>query len=412
MNLLLTDVTSPSTAVHATDTRRDSAAEGFHSMMQKNLQKESNNDSQLIENEGVSNNNSSNVNAELSQEANLIPDFWVEHLAQAATQATTETNPHTALIAGLIEVEPSSITVKPNMSDGRLKGSSGIAGVTLAVNGEFLPVNGNPLPLSAEQYQLAAPLQDHRVNALQQSLDQQSFVQNMNAALNTRGVGSDTGQLETNSQQSNNDLLDQLPGKSADSSLLLQTSPDSSNARLHAAMSAINGLQNTMANPANSNPLASGSLLSNSLDKLVMTNPQSSTEWSNGIGERVSLMLNQKLDAATIRLDPPMLGKMDIQIQVRDDVTNVTINTQHAQTRDMVESASYRLKEFLQDAGYENVNVDVSHQSDQQKNDARFMSDSDRSQDDAIDSDESIDGNNPSLTAQFTQSNSLVDYFA
>ena len=105
-----------------------------------------------------------------------------------------------------------------------------------------------------------------------------------------------------------------------------------------------------------------------------------------------------------------MLGKMDIQIQVKDDVTNVTINTQHAQTRDMVDGASQRLRELLQDAGYQNVNVDVSHQSDQQKNDAQFMANSDSN--DGLDSGSVSDADELPMTAQVTLSNSLVDYFA
>ena len=44
------------------------------------------------------------------------------------------------------------------------------------------------------------------------------------------------------------------------------------------------------------------------------------------------------------------------------------IQTQHVQTRDLIDSASMRLRDFLQDAGYSSVDVNVSHreQSDQQ----------------------------------------------
>lgn len=90
-------------------------------------------------------------------------------------------------------------------------------------------------------------------------------------------------------------------------------------------------------------------------------------EWGDGLGERVNWMINQKQNSATIRLDPPMLGKLDVQIKIADDATTVTIHTQHAQTRDLIETASVRLRDFLQESGYQNVNVDVSQHQDQQQ---------------------------------------------
>ena len=400
MNVLLTDVSSPSPAMPMAETTSDSSNDGFHSMMQKNLKPESKSEAQLIENKEISVDlDTSTDNVDLAIESALIPDFWIEHLAMAETELTTEPAPTSGPASGLAGVVSIAFPA---------------VGKELPVIGESLPVNGNPLPSTIEQSQLVGSVTNTWVRPLQQGAEQKSQMQDLTKALNTSAATSDTVKLDVNSNLTSNDLLDQLTAKSFESSALLQSTSDSSNARLQAAMSAINGLQNPMTNPATANPVASSSVLANSLDRLVMTNPESAAEWGKGIGERVSVMLNQKQNAATIRLDPPMLGKMDIQIQIRDDITSVTINTQHAQTRDMVDSASYRLKEFLQDAGYENVNVDVSHQSDQQKNDAQFMSDADTddSKTDTTDSGQSIEGDNMTLSAQVTQSNSLVDYFA
>jgi hypothetical protein len=93
---------------------------------------------------------------------------------------------------------------------------------------------------------------------------------------------------------------------------------------------------------------------------LQLSARQTPAQWGEALGEKVSLLLNQQLNKAEIRIDPPHLGKLDIQIHVKDDVATVVIHTQHAQTRDMIDSASVRLREFLQEAGYSAVNVDVS----------------------------------------------------
>lgn len=116
------------------------------------------------------------------------------------------------------------------------------------------------------------------------------------------------------------------------------------------------------------NPLAPQSIpLPQQLDNMSLSLQGDKAEWGNGLAERVGWMINQKQNSASIRLDPPMLGKLDVQVKVADEATTITIQTQHAQTRDLIESASSRLRDFLQENGYQNVNVDVSQQQNQQQ---------------------------------------------
>lgn len=415
MNALLTDVKAPakpaSTApsTPTTDTTSDTGKKKFSSMMQNNLQPESKNKPQLVENNKEI--GGSVTSSELSTESSLVPDFWVEHLATGDTEAISEASLTIQTTDEIVKSEFLSDVVTPISSDTHTDTKSNAMSTTLPVVGETLPANGNSLPLFVDQTRPAGSISNIRVKGLQQTPQIGAFVQNNGEEFNgSRGAVRDTAQFDSKSQFTSSDLLDSLTSKTFELNALQQTATDSSSARLQAAMSAINGIQNPSANPGTANPVASTSVLSNSLERMVMTNPDSSAEWGSGLGERVSVMLNQKQNAATIRLDPPMLGKMDIQIQVKDDVTNVTINTQHAQTRDMVDSASQRLREFLQDAGYQNVNVDVSHQSDQQKNDAQFMAEPGSTDD--LDSEPTQGIDELTMTTQASISNSLVDYFA
>ncbi len=103
------------------------------------------------------------------------------------------------------------------------------------------------------------------------------------------------------------------------------------------------------------------------LETLTLARNPDSTELGSGLSERVNWMINQKQNTANIRLDPPFLGKLDVQIKLADDATTVIFQTQHAQTRDLIEAASVRLRDFLQESGYQNVNVDVSQRQDQQQ---------------------------------------------
>jgi len=101
--------------------------------------------------------------------------------------------------------------------------------------------------------------------------------------------------------------------------------------------------------------------LTASLQTLQIPPQATPSQWGEAMGERVTFLLNNKLNSAEIRIDPPHLGKLDIQIQVKDDSASILINTQHAHTRELIESASVRLRDFLQESGYSSVDVNVSH---------------------------------------------------
>ncbi len=136
------------------------------------------------------------------------------------------------------------------------------------------------------------------------------------------------------------------------------------------------------------------------------------TEWGNAIGERVSFLINQKLNHAEIRIDPPHLGKLEIQIQVKEDTAVIMINTQHTQTRDLIDAASLRLREFLQEAGYNSVDVNVSHREQsmaQQQNQEGHESTLDSDHSVIADADEDIAVRD---AAQLTVDNGRIDYFA
>jgi type III secretion system needle length determinant len=145
-------------------------------------------------------------------------------------------------------------------------------------------------------------------------------------------------------------------------------------------------------------------------DTMNLARGGDAAEWGDGLGERIHWMINQKQNTATIRIDPPMLGKLDVHVKIADDATTITIQTQHAQTRDLIETASQRLRDFLQDNGYQNVNVDVSQRQDQQQARSQTASDEPAGQADEF-SQES--GSTQQLEqSRFLSGEGLLDTFA
>ncbi len=152
-------------------------------------------------------------------------------------------------------------------------------------------------------------------------------------------------------------------------------------------------------------------LLPRQLETMSLSRQADSAEWGNGLGERVGWMINHKQNSAIIRLDPPLLGKLDVQVKIADDATTITIQTQHAQTRDLIETASVRLRDFLQENGYQNVNVDVSQRQDQRQADAQSDGD-DGDQRDQIDQQRVTTDQQSVGRTGYLQGEGLLDTFA
>jgi flagellar hook-length control protein FliK len=96
--------------------------------------------------------------------------------------------------------------------------------------------------------------------------------------------------------------------------------------------------------------------------------PMLASDAGRQLGERLALMVKGDVQHATIRLDPPELGLMDVRISVQNDQTQVQIVVQSPQVREALESQSVRLREFLEQQGLSLAKLDIRDGSaDQQQ---------------------------------------------
>lgn len=158
----------------------------------------------------------------------------------------------------------------------------------------------------------------------------------------------------------------------------------------------------------------SASQLPANLQTMSLSPQSTNSQWGEALGERISFLVNHKLNNAQIRMDPPHLGKLDIQISVKDDAATITIHTQHAQTRDMIDSASARLREFLQEAGYNSVDVDVSQRDQSMQQDLSQQGNQASIEDnqDTNSSETDVDLASTSNMTSMSFDNGRIDYFA
>lgn len=83
-------------------------------------------------------------------------------------------------------------------------------------------------------------------------------------------------------------------------------------------------------------------------------------QWGDHLGRQLTLMIGRSMDQASIQLDPPELGPMQIRLHLQQDQVSVQISAHHAVVRDAVEQSVVRLQQLFNEEGLELLQVTVS----------------------------------------------------
>lgn len=144
----------------------------------------------------------------------------------------------------------------------------------------------------------------------------------------------------------------------------------------------------------------------------LSTISQAMDDWAQQIHRRVAWLANKQIPQASIQLDPPELGRLDIQVEIPSAKTvKVVLVAEHSLPREALENALPRLRETMSAAGFERLDVDIGQRghSDAQRKAPAYpdMPASETAADDASAGDAPAEqiraGNNPLQ---------LVDYYA
>lgn len=80
------------------------------------------------------------------------------------------------------------------------------------------------------------------------------------------------------------------------------------------------------------------------------------------ISARIGWLADQKIGHATIKVTPHDLGLIEVRLQVDGDKVHASFSSAHADVRHALESTLPRLREMLNDQGFQLGNADVGHQ--------------------------------------------------
>ncbi len=98
------------------------------------------------------------------------------------------------------------------------------------------------------------------------------------------------------------------------------------------------------------------------LDKQISAK-QMGQQLSALMADKISLQVNAKTPTATIRLDPPELGKIDLVVKLDNDKLHVQISASSHATRESIQLTSERLRAELVEQNFLHVEVAITSDS-------------------------------------------------
>lgn len=133
--------------------------------------------------------------------------------------------------------------------------------------------------------------------------------------------------------------------------------------------------------------------------------------WDQSLGQKIVWMSNNTQQTASLTLNPPDLGPLQVVLSVNNDQANATFISAQPDVRLAIEAAMPKLREMMNDAGIQLGQTNVSSGNTPQHRDGQSDGSSTRNQQlGTIDGDISI--NTTSRTTNITTGLGLVNTFA
>jgi len=97
-------------------------------------------------------------------------------------------------------------------------------------------------------------------------------------------------------------------------------------------------------------------------------------DWQPSLGQRLVWMVSHGQQRAELKLDPPQLGRVDVQIVMQGDRAQLVFAAETSVSRELLEQSLPRLREMMADAGVELDTVDVANRERQSsRQDAEYQ---------------------------------------
>jgi len=139
----------------------------------------------------------------------------------------------------------------------------------------------------------------------------------------------------------------------------------------------------------------------------VVEIPLNDSRWGAAVAQRAVVAIQQGLQQAEVRITPAHLGPIEMHIQLQEDKASVTMISPHAAVRELLDAATPRLRELLEEQGMSLEQNLVSDESPDSREFAEAGSDNENQIGQASDLD---DGQQQS--EQVRRQLGLIDHYA
>ena len=130
-----------------------------------------------------------------------------------------------------------------------------------------------------------------------------------------------------------------------------------------AGMGPHTGLDATGANIATNSLLQAGDKIAQNAAPAAIAVPLRHPDWSDELGNRVTWMIRQDVQSASVKINPPHLGPLEVKVSITNDQVNVSFASHHAPVREALDASMPRLREMLGDNGLQLGDANVTHHS-------------------------------------------------
>lgn len=101
----------------------------------------------------------------------------------------------------------------------------------------------------------------------------------------------------------------------------------------------------------NTHPLQVGDRMAPDLNMQSISIPLRHPQWGDELSNRITWMVRQDVQSASIKLNPPHLGPLEVKISLVNDQVNVSFTAHHAPVREALDGSMARLREMLGENG-------------------------------------------------------------
>lgn len=203
-----------------------------------------------------------------------------------------------------------------------------------------------------------------------------------------------------------------MPQENADSDPLIRQDISTLARRDNAEAESHQARFSTIATTAMQNPRGSEALqLARTDASAPMTYTPDQAQWGDEVANRVSVMMKHGPKEASIQMNPPELGRLDIRVSTDGDKTTVVFHAQQGVTREALEQAMPRLRELLNESGLELAQSDVFDHASSSEQDREAYTNERESLDQFADSSDSAMGDTSPGTILESERNVLVDAY-